>query len=197
MCAVVLVYVLGAVGPAAIAGAAAPARAGAGGGPVRSPSVLIASGAPRTAVPTGTLWRAVLIDADVTALPLRFQQPTPPALIGPRPARPPQAIPPGAPPAVARTRAGTSGSLDLTLLVWASFFAAAVIAGTAGLVHRIRTRPSGTNVFGRPTHEVDQWLASAEMAATTAPAPVDQPADAPRPDGNDRSSTTPGDGAQD
>lgn len=196
MCAVVLAYVLGAGGPAAIAGAAVPTRADAGGGPVPSPLLLIASGAPRTPVPTGSPWRAVLIDADVTALPLRFQQPTPPALIGPRPARPPQAIPPSAPAAAARTHAGKSGSLDLTLLVWASFFAAAVIAGTAGLVHRIRTRPSGTNVFGRPTHEVDQWLASAEMAATTAPAPVDRPADAPSTDGDDRT-RTPDDAAQD
>jgi len=37
-------------------------------------------------------------------------------------------------------------------------------------------------VFGRPTHEVDDWPVRAELAATTAPPPIDAPAsDAPGP----------------
>jgi hypothetical protein len=59
------------------------------------------------------------------------------------------------------------------VVVWVSFFAAAILAGAASIVHRVRTRPSGTTVFGRPTHEIDRWLANAELAATTTPPPVD------------------------
>jgi hypothetical protein len=83
---------------------------------------------------------------------------------------------------IIRTSRTSSTHGDLTMLVWVSFFAATLIAGAVGLVHRVRTRPSGTTVFGRPTHEIDQWLASAELAATTAPPPADAgPADADAP----------------
>ena len=112
---------------------------------------------------------------------LRFVLPSPPVLVGPGPAR-------GAAPGLAGTlpggtHAGTTSPLNLTLLVWASFFAAAVIAGSLGVIHRVRTRPSGTTVFGRPTNEIDEWLARAELAATTTPPPVEADSGESAPDG--------------
>jgi hypothetical protein len=79
------------------------------------------------------------------------------------------------PPAGVRSGASSFSHLPLTLLVWATFFAAVLIAGTVGLVRRIQTRRSGTTVFGRPAHDVDAWLARAELAAATTPPPVESP----------------------
>jgi hypothetical protein len=118
---------------------------------------------------------------EAAPLPLRFVRPSPPALVGPRTARPPAPALAGTPPGA--THAGSSSQLNLNLLVWASFFAAAVIAGTAGLIHRVRTRPSPTTIFGRPTSEIDDWLARAELAATTTPPPVEAGSGESAPDG--------------
>jgi hypothetical protein len=109
--------------------------------------------------------------------PLRLESPPPP--VGPLPARPPVRSPSAGAPVLPRAVGAAPSSLNLTLLVWISFLVAAVAAGAVGIAHRVRTRPSGTNVFGRPTNEIDEWLASAELAATTAPAPVDPDAAEP------------------
>jgi len=113
---------------------------------------------------------------------LRFVRPSPPALVVPRPTRPAVPALAGTPPG--STRAGSSSHLNLTLLVWVSFFAAAVIAGTAGLIHRVRTRPTGTTIFDRPTSGIDEWLAGAELAATTTPPPVKAESGETAPDGH-------------
>jgi hypothetical protein len=112
-------------------------------------------------------------------LPLSFVRPSPPALVVPQPAGQPAPAPAPTLPPVLRPGAASASRFDLTALVWASFFAAAVIAVSLGIIHRIRTRPSGVSVFGRPTNEVDEWLASAELAATSAPAPVEPDAETP------------------
>ena len=140
---------------------------------------------------TGTRRRAVVYSetggsssssSSVPTLRLRFARPSPPPLVGPQPVPAPARTPAAPLPPVVRPGAASASHLDLTALVWGSFFAAAIIAGSLGLIHRIRTRPSGTTVFGRPTNEIDEWLASAELAATSAPAPVEPDAEtAPEP----------------
>jgi hypothetical protein len=145
------------------------------------PAVSAAPPARRTRAAPRPSGGVVYFDGDAATLRLRFVRPSPPALVGPRPARPPARGLAGTLPG--GTHAGTSPPLNLTLLVWASFFAAAVIAGTAGLIHRVRTRPSGTTIFGRPTSGIDEWLARTEPAATTTPPPVEGDAGESVPEG--------------
>jgi hypothetical protein len=117
---------------------------------------------------------------------LGLERPSPPMPVGPLPAPVPARRTIVAPGGGSHASATSTRRGDLTVLVWVSFFAAALVAGAAGIVHRVRTRPSGTTVFGRPTHEIDRWLASAELAATTTPPPVDTgPPDAAPGDGSD------------
>ncbi len=117
---------------------------------------------------------------------LGLERPSAPMPVGPSPARVPGRRTPVAAGGGSHASATSTRRGDLTVLVWVSFFAAALVAGAAGIVHRVRTRPSGTTVFGRPTNEIDRWLASAELAATTTPPPVGTgPPDAAPGDGFD------------
>lgn len=113
---------------------------------------------------------------------LSLERPSPPP-VAPPPAPAPVRKAAPAPVGVARPSIASSSHPDLTLLVWISFLGAAIAAGAVGVAHRVRAKPTGTNVFGRPTDEIDEWLASAEFAATTAPAPLEaDPAEPPSDD---------------
>jgi len=139
------------------------------------PGVAKAPSARTAPVVSRRLRIAAASDDNLPRVTFRFERPSPPAFVGPAPARPPATLPASVPPSGIRSRAGTASPVDLTALVWVSFFAAAVIAGTFGVVYRIRRRPS--TAFGRPTDGIDDWLASAELAATRAPPPVAAGAD--------------------